>query len=243
MKKLLVIMPVYNEQEFVERAINSIINQTFQNFVLCIINDCSTDNSLEKITKYLDNPKIRLINNKTNMGAYYSRNVGLQILEKEDFDVYTIHDADDFSDSTRFKKLINFFEDENILCLDDYDLRIGGVPPEWLTSVGKQMPNMAHAFYSKKAFDILGYFDNSLYSADNEYWHRILKYVEINKKYRTRRVNELLYYSQVTGRNLTIKYGNDVRELYYNEYKEKINNMKEEKDFYKPFFSKPITAS
>ena len=80
-------MPLYNKEKFVERAIDSILNQTFQNFVLYIINDCSTDNSLKKIKKYLDNPKIKLINNQTNMGAYYSRNVGLQLLEKEDFDI------------------------------------------------------------------------------------------------------------------------------------------------------------
>jgi glycosyltransferase involved in cell wall biosynthesis len=236
MKKLLVIMPLYNEEEFVERAVNSIINQTFKNFVLCIINDCSTDSSLEKIKKYLDNPKIRLINNETNMGAYYSRNIGLQILEKEDFDVYTVHDADNFSDSTRFEKLISFFEDQTLLCVEDYDLRIGGIPPSWLTKPGEILPNCAHAFYSKEAFKVLGYFDDSLFGADMEYWHRLLRYVNINSNYSVHRVNELLHYSQITGNNLITKYGNDVRELYFNEHMTKIKNMKKEKDFYKGFF-------
>ena len=236
MKKLLVIMPLYNEEEWVERAINSILNQTFQNFILCIINDCSTDNSLKKIEKYLNNPKVLLINNEKNMGAYYSRNVGLQLLEKEDFDLYTVHDADDFSDSTRFEKLVNFFKDENVFCVEDYNLRIGGMPPEWLVKLGESMPNIAHTFYNKKAFKTLGYFDNSLYGADNEYWHRALKYVQINKKYSIHRLNELLYYSQVTKNNLTLKYGIDLRKLYYDQYKIKIENMKKEKDFYKSFF-------
>ena len=236
MKKLLVIMPVYNEEKFIERAIDSIINQTFQNFVLCIVNDCSTDKSLEKIKKYLDNPKIRLINNQINMGAYYSRNVGLQLLEKENFDVYTVHDADDFSDSTRFKKVIDFFKDENLLCLEDHYLRIGETPPDWLGKPGQIMPNCAHAFYNKKIFEVLGYFDNSLFGADMEYWHRLLRYITINTKYSMNRIDELLYYSQITGNNLILKYGNDVRELYFNQHKEKIKNMKKEKDFYKSFF-------
>lgn len=230
-------MPLYNEEEFVERAINSIINQTFQNFVLCIINDSSTDNSLQKIQKYLNNPKVRLINNETNRGAYYSRNVGLQILETEDFDVYTVHDADDFSDSTRFEKLMNFFEDENLICLDDYYLRIGEIPPAWLGKPGEIMPNCAHAFYSKKTFETLGYFDNSFFGADMEYWHRLLRYVNINTKYSIDRLNQLLYYSQITGNNLILKYGNDIRELYFNKQIKKIKNMKKEKDFYKPFFN------
>ena len=236
MKKLLVVMPLYNEEKFVERAINSIINQTFQNFVLCIINDCSTDNSLQKIQKYLNDPKVRLINNKKNMGAYYSRNVGIKILEAEDFDVYTVHDADDFSDSTRFEKLINFFEDENLICLEDNYLRIGETPPNWLGLPGQTIPNCAHAFYSKKAFEILGYFDDSRFGADMEYWHRLLKYVKIKPQYSMNRVSELLYYSQITGNNLILKYGNDIRESYFNQHTNKIKNMKKEKDFYKSFF-------
>jgi glycosyltransferase involved in cell wall biosynthesis len=236
-KKLLVVMTVYNEEKWVERAINSILNQTFQNFTLCIVNDCSTDNSLEKIQKYLNNPKVLLINNKKNMGAYYSRNVGLQLLEKENFDIYTAHDADDFSDSTRFEKAINYFNNEKLLSLEDYELRIGGMPPDWLVKLGETLPNHAHAFFSKKVFDVLGYFDNSYFGADTEYWHRLLRYIQINSHYTVFRIEELLYYAQVTGNNLTIKYNESDRDLYFKKHMKEINKMVNFKDFYRPFFA------
>jgi hypothetical protein len=43
------------------------------------------------------------------------------------------------------------------------------------------MPNHAHAFFNKKVFDILGYFDNSKFGADTEYWKRLSQYVSLNK--------------------------------------------------------------
>jgi len=235
-KKLLVIMPLYNDELYVERAIDSILNQTFKNFELCIINDCSTDNSLNKIEKYLSNSKVRLINNDKNMGAYYSRNTGLQLLEKENFDIYTIHDADDFSDSTRFEKIVKFFNNDNLLGLEDLQLKIGGMPPSWLIELGKTMPNHAHAFFNKKVFNILGYFDNSKFGADTEYWHRLLRYIRINAGGSVFRFNELLYYAQITEDNLIIQYQEYERDLYFKKNMEGINKMVNVKDFYKPFF-------
>ena len=236
MKKLLIIMPLYNDALYVERAIDSIINQTFKNFKLYIINDCSTDNSLTKIEKYLKDDRIKIIHNKENMGAYYSRNVGLKILEKENFDIFTIHDSDDFSDSTRFEKAIEFFNDENLLGLEDLELRIGGMPPEWLVPLGKTMLNHAHAFFNKKVFDILGYFDNSKFGADTEYWKRLSQYVSLNKNYSIHSLHKLLYYAQITGKNLTLKHGEDVRDMYFKKHMKEIENMKDDKDFYRSFF-------
>jgi glycosyltransferase involved in cell wall biosynthesis len=235
-KKLLVVMPLYNDELYVERAINSILNQTFKNFELCVVNDCSTDNSLNKIEKYLSNSRVRLIHNDKNMGDYYSRNTGLQLLEKENFDVYTIHDADDFSDSTRFEKMINILENESILGVEDFELRIGGMPPSWLWELGKTMPNHAHAFFSKKTFNILGYFDNSKFGADTEYWHRLLRYIKINSNQSVFRVEDLLYYAQLTGDNLVVQYQGEVRDSYFKKHMEGINKMVDIKDFYKPFF-------
>ena len=236
MKKLLVVMPLYNDELYVERAINSILNQTFKNFELCIINDCSTDNSLNRIEKYLSNSRVRLINNNKNMGAYYSRNTGLQLLEKENFDSYTIHDSDDFSDSTRFEKMINILNNKNILAVEDLELRIGGMPPSWLIELGKTMPNHAHAFFNKKVFNILGYFDNSKFGADTEYWNRLLRYTKLHLEGSVSRFDELLYYAQLTGDNLVIQYQEDARDLYFKKNMEEINKMLDIKDLYKPFF-------
>jgi glycosyltransferase involved in cell wall biosynthesis len=221
----------------ISNSFNQLFNQTFQNFVLYIVNDLSTDDSLNKIKKYLPNPKIRLINNKKNGGCFYSKNTGIKLLETEDFDVYTTHDADDFSDSTRFEKIMDIFNNENIIALEDYELRIGGLVPDWYAKPGQIVPNHAHAFFSKKAFNILGYYDNFFCGADTDYWHRAIRYSKINSSYVVFRLPELLYYAQVTGNNMILKYGKEIRNTYFKKHTEEISKMKEDKDFYRPFFS------
>ena len=63
MKKVSVIVPVYNTSLYLEECINSIINQTYKNLEIIVVNDCSTDNSLEIISKFKDK-RIKIINLK-----------------------------------------------------------------------------------------------------------------------------------------------------------------------------------
>ncbi|MCK4789600.1 MAG: glycosyltransferase, partial [Desulfobacteraceae bacterium] len=63
--KISVTMSVYNGQRYLRQAIDSILNQTFTDFEFIIINDGSTDNSLEIIQSY-DDSRIRIVNNETN---------------------------------------------------------------------------------------------------------------------------------------------------------------------------------
>ena len=71
-----VILPVYNCEKWVERCIKSILNQTYKNIELIIINDGSTDNTLEVCKKY-ENNQVTIIN-KENTGVSKTRNVGLE---------------------------------------------------------------------------------------------------------------------------------------------------------------------
>lgn len=72
-----VIVPVYNKEPYIVRAINSVMEQTFKNFELIIVNDASTDNSLHEIKKFSD-PRIRLMQrNKPGPGGYAARNLGI----------------------------------------------------------------------------------------------------------------------------------------------------------------------
>ena len=71
-----VLMPVYNGSKYLTESIGSVLNQTYSNFELLIINDSSTDNSVEKINSF-DDSRIRLINNKKNLGQSRSMNYGL----------------------------------------------------------------------------------------------------------------------------------------------------------------------
>lgn len=78
--ELSIIMPVYNSEKYLEKAILSALKNLTIKYELIIINDCSTDNSLKIINKIIKNNKnIILINNEKNIGAGLSRNKGLEI--------------------------------------------------------------------------------------------------------------------------------------------------------------------
>jgi glycosyltransferase involved in cell wall biosynthesis len=94
-------MSVYNEEQFVQDAIQSILDQTYANFELIIIDDYSTDKSLE-ICKSFKDSRIRIYS-KTNEPRHLaaSRNIAIGMAKSE----YIINqDADDWSESTRIEK-------------------------------------------------------------------------------------------------------------------------------------------
>ncbi|PKL19089.1 MAG: hypothetical protein CVV49_02480 [Spirochaetae bacterium HGW-Spirochaetae-5] len=110
---LTVIMPVYNCENYIKAAIDSILNQTFFNFTLLIINDGSTDNTEKIIFSYTDR-RITYLKNENNMGIVYSRNRGIANADS----VYLAWmDADDIAFSERLQKQFDFLENNH-----EYDL-------------------------------------------------------------------------------------------------------------------------
>jgi len=103
-----VLMPVYNGGIYLKEAIDTILNQSFSNFELVIVNDGSTDNSEEIILRYSD-PRIRLENNQNNLGLINSLNIGLGLCEGD----YIVRmDQDDISFPDRILLQVKFM-DEN----------------------------------------------------------------------------------------------------------------------------------
>jgi len=106
--RVTVFMPVYNGEKHLKEAIDSILNQTYTDFEFLIINDGSTDSSVEIIESYTD-PRIRLVHNEKNLGLTPTLNRGLEIAKGE----YIVRmDADDISLPERIKKQVKFM-DEN----------------------------------------------------------------------------------------------------------------------------------
>ena len=104
-----VVMPAYNVEQYVESAVESILNQTFQDFELIIIDDGSIDatfsilQSFKKIDK-----RISLVRNKNNIGVSKSLNKGLKLAKGK----YIIRmDADDWSYPERFELQIKLMQD------------------------------------------------------------------------------------------------------------------------------------
>lgn len=73
-----VVMPTYNGSKHIEKAIESVIEQTYTNWELIIVDDCSTDNTIDIVRKYCDeDARIRIIRKEKNDGVAVTRNIGI----------------------------------------------------------------------------------------------------------------------------------------------------------------------
>lgn len=108
MKKVSVIIPVYNTSLYLEEWINSVLNQTYKNLEIIIVNDHSTDNSLEIISKFKDK-RIKIINLKKNHGVAYCRNKGV---DKSSGDYICYIDSDDYWNLDKIEKQLFFIKDK-----------------------------------------------------------------------------------------------------------------------------------
>lgn len=116
MEKISIIIPVYNVEDFVKRCIESILNQTYQNFELILINDGSTDNSLNIINEYKNNKKVKIYTQK-NHGAAYTRNFGLK---KSTGRYVTFIDSDDYVENDYLYKYVSAFQKDTDIVLGGY---------------------------------------------------------------------------------------------------------------------------
>lgn len=124
MPRISVIMPLYNAERFVSKAILSILNQTYEDFELIMVDDCSTDSTMSIVDDISDS-RIKILHNCNNMGIAYSRNLALANCMGE---YIAIMDDDDLSIKDRFKLQVDFLDsNENIdavggrICFIDED--------------------------------------------------------------------------------------------------------------------------
>lgn len=106
--KFSIIVPVYNTGQYLERCFNSILNQTYKNYEVIVVNDGSTDNSLEIIKKYKE---FTFINQK-NQGLSMARNNGIK---KANGDYLIFLDSDDYISPELLKILAKNINSEDIL--------------------------------------------------------------------------------------------------------------------------------
>lgn len=104
-----VIIPVYNAERYVYEAVSSIINQTYQNIEIIIIDDGSTDAS-DKIVRSFNSPKIIYLKNEHNLGVSATRNRGFELAKGK---YVALMDADDISISSRLEKQVKFLEEHS----------------------------------------------------------------------------------------------------------------------------------
>ena len=99
-----VIVPVYNSERSLEYSIKSLIEQTFDNIQIILVNDGSTDNSLELCRQLAEKDSRILVIDKKNGGVSSARNAGL---DKSDGEYITFLDADDYACPTMLEHMYN----------------------------------------------------------------------------------------------------------------------------------------
>ena len=100
-----VVIPVFNCEKYVEDSINSVINQSFTDFELIIVDDASTDHTPEILRQYQEkDPRIKVIRQNRNVGVAKSRNVGFDHSRGK---LIALLDADDYWHSDKLKKQVD----------------------------------------------------------------------------------------------------------------------------------------
>ena len=121
-----IIMPSYNTAEYISDSIKSIQAQTYENWELIIVDDCSTDNSMEVIRSF-NEPRIKLLQNEKNSGAAISRNYALREAKGK---WIAFLDSDDTWIPEKLEKQIKYMEENNYaFTFTDYRICLNG---QWM---------------------------------------------------------------------------------------------------------------
>ena len=164
-----IIIPSYNTRDYICNAVESALNQTYDNIEILIVDDNSQDDTLEVLKKYLDNPKIHIYKSPVNVGPYVLKNF---MLDRMRGSYFTVLDSDDIDEPTKIAKQVGQFKkNTNIKCVTCLYSRQGGK-----TSLG--WPAM---MYSREVFENIGYYDSVRFAADSEFYYRFKKYYGADK--------------------------------------------------------------
>lgn len=131
MPLLTVFTPVFNLEKYIEETIKSILSQSFTDFEYILIDDCSTDKSVEIIEGFKD-PRIKLIKNEKNQGISYNRNFALDIAKGK---YIAMIDGDDIAMPNRLIEQIQFLE-------QNHDYGIIGTEIIKIDKEGEQIDNI-----------------------------------------------------------------------------------------------------
>lgn len=187
--KMTVIMPVYNRGNIVKKSVDSVLDQTFKNFELLIIDDCSTDDTWEIITSFKD-PRIKCYKLAKNSGAAAARNYGI---ENSNGSFISFLDSDDTLEREFLKTSLDVLLDtpprvgfmwtgRNIITGKDHrsqSWKPSGVSSYQIFLKHIRIGTGAGITIKKQVFDKCGKFNENLPAAeDTEFFFRISQHFD-----------------------------------------------------------------
>lgn len=112
--KISVIIPIYNVEKYIRECLESVVNQTYKNLEIIVVNDGTKDNSMKIVEEYLSDKRIKIIN-KENGGLSSARNRGM---EEATGDYISFIDSDDYIAIDMYEKLVKEINNEDIIIFD-----------------------------------------------------------------------------------------------------------------------------
>ncbi|MEM8719504.1 MAG: glycosyltransferase family 2 protein [Cyanobacteria bacterium P01_G01_bin.39] len=127
-----VIIPAYNTGQYIAKAIESALAQTLANIEVIVVDDCSTDNTVEVVQSFNDS-RLRLLRNEVNLGAGGARNKAIEAAQGK---WVAVLDSDDWYAPQRLEVLVNIAEQKKVdFIADDSYLVEDGVSTPWSTII------------------------------------------------------------------------------------------------------------
>jgi len=204
-----VIIPCFNYGKYVEEAIDSVLNQTFQNFEIIVIDGGSTDSITKKILESLNKPKTKIIFREERHLVGDNRNYGINLAKGK---YICCLDADDILDSTYLEKALFFLETYNydvvhpgVQCFGTKSMIWNSHPTSFEKMLYYWNSVSTVAIFKKEAWEKTGGYKDwpigeGYVPEDWEFWTRLLGY-----GYKFKNLKELLMYYRVHGTGLMAK--------------------------------------
>ena len=228
-----IVLPCYNGADFLAHSIDSVVGQTYADWELILVNDCSTDNSLAIMQDYAArNTRIRIINNEHNLKLPGALNRGFHEAHGK-YLTWTSHD--NRMAPTMLEEFVNYLDanpDKGLVtaCYAAFSLKTG----EQLYEVHHPDPQLhlplyncvCYAFmYRREVLDTVGDYDTTLFLVeDYDYWVRIWQHYPVGKIYK------VLYYTGVGDETLTLSRKKEIAEKllemrlrYFNDFDHALN--------------------
>lgn len=212
-----IVLPVYNGSDFLAKSIESCIAQTYKNWELIIVNDCSKDNSLEIARNFaLGDMRIRVLDNEHNLKLPASLNRGFQEAQGN---YYTWTSHDNIMNPQMLEKFVDYLVQNTDIGLVTANYTVIDSSDKILYTVEHPDPalfmplgnGIGYAFmYKKEILTEIGEYDTNLFLIeDYDYWIRIWL------KYKVGKIYESLYFTRVHEKTLTLERKDEIAQKLY----------------------------
>lgn len=179
-----IVIPTYNSEDTLHTAINSLLYQTWENIEILIVDDASTDKTLEVAMKLSSmDSRIKVVSQKYNAGTYAARNKGVSLSSGE---FITVHDSDDWSHPEKIYNQAQYLVQNAsvsatishwVRASDDLVFGTWKSPAGWDSWTHR---NTSSLMIKRSVLNTLGYWDRVNCNADVEYYYRIIKVLGIS---------------------------------------------------------------